>query len=98
MEKLFTYGTLQIPEIQQRVFGRIVGLKSDTLDGFFKTDITLHDGTFFIIVEQPGSQVEGQVIEVTPEELGLIDRYETDAYRRIRVTLNSGDSAWVYCE
>ncbi len=98
MEKLFTYGTLQIPDIQQRVFGRVVSGTADTLDGWFKTDITLHDGTFPIIVAQSGSQVEGQVIEVTPEELVLIDRYETSAYRRVQVTLQSGASAWVYCE
>lgn len=97
MEKLFTYGTLQLPEIQQRVFGRVVSLTPDILDGYFKTDITMEDGTFFIIVERAGSQIEGQVIEVTPEELVLIDRYETDAYRRVQVTLQSGDTAWVYC-
>jgi len=98
MEKLFTYGTLQIPEVQQRVFHRVVSGTADTLDGWFKTDITLHDGTFPIIVEQADSHVDGQVIEVTPEELVLIDRYETEAYRRVRVTLQSGDEAWVYCE
>jgi gamma-glutamylcyclotransferase (GGCT)/AIG2-like uncharacterized protein YtfP len=98
MEKLFTYGTLQIPEVQQRVFGRVVSGTPDTLEGYFKTDITLHDGTFPIIVERAESSVDGQVIEVTPDELVLIDRYETSAYRRIQVTLKTGDSAWVYCE
>lgn len=98
MEKLFTYGTLQIPEIQQRVFGRVVNSTPDTLEGYYKTQITLHDGIFPIIVERTESSVNGQVIEVTPEELVLIDRYETSAYQRIRVILKSGDSAWVYCE
>lgn len=97
MEKLFTYGTLQIPAIQQRVLGRVVTGAQATLTGYLKTQITLDDGTFPIIVEQQGSSVEGMVIEVTPHELALIDRYETDAYRRVQVTLNSGDEAWVYC-
>jgi gamma-glutamylcyclotransferase (GGCT)/AIG2-like uncharacterized protein YtfP len=98
VEKLFTYGTLQIAEVQQRVFGRVVSGTPDTLQGYYKSQITLHDGTFPIIVERADSEVEGQVIEVTQDELALIDRYETSAYQRIRVMLTSGASAWVYCE
>ncbi len=98
MEKLFVYGTLQIGLVQERVFGRRVSGTPDQLDGYSKSQIKLGDGTFFIIVEQEGDSVSGLVIEVTPEELTRIDRYETKAYRRVRVALQSGESAWVYCQ
>jgi gamma-glutamylcyclotransferase (GGCT)/AIG2-like uncharacterized protein YtfP len=98
MEKLFTYGTLQDPAVQTRVFGRIVQAEPDTIEGFYKSQITTWEGTFPIIKLDPSSFVDGLVIEVTPEELALIDRYEGTEYRRISVTLKSGLVAWVYSE
>lgn len=44
----------------------------------------------------PGSLVKGFVIAVTGEELRRLDDYETAAYRRSEVTLESGRRAWVY--
>lgn len=96
MERLFTYGTLQYPEIQQAVLGRMVQGKPDVLVGYRKTQINLGGNHYPIIVEDVNSLVEGQLIEVTPRELTLIDRYETDAYHRISVKLRSGLQAWVY--
>ncbi len=96
MEKLFTYGTLQDPAVQMAVFHRVVKGISDTLDGYFKTEIKIGFGVYPIIFPEPNSHVEGQYIEVTPEELALIDRYEGAEYRRITVTLRSGVAAWVY--
>lgn len=98
MEKLFTYGTLQDPAVQMVVFHRVVKGTPDILDGYFKSEIKIGFGLYPIIVPQPDKQVEGQVIEVTPEELALIDRYEGAEYRRIRVTLRSGIVTWVYSE
>jgi len=98
MEKLFVYGTLKDPVVQKTVFGRIVEGIPDSLDGYRKTEIAMSDGVFPIIIRESGSAVDGLILEVTREELALIDRYETDAYRRVRVTLKSGQEAWVYCE
>jgi len=98
MEQLFVYGTLRDPSIQQLVFGRAIPMQPDVLPGFKKTEIALTNGVFPIIVETSGSSVEGFVLKVTPEELARGDRYETSAYRRIRVTLKSGIEAWVYCQ
>jgi gamma-glutamylcyclotransferase (GGCT)/AIG2-like uncharacterized protein YtfP len=96
MEYLFVYGTLQDPQVQQRIIGRIVTGTPDTLDGFFKSRIAMSDGIFPLVIPQHGSSVEGMVLEVTAAELARMDIYETSAYRRIRVRLRSGQETWVY--
>lgn len=95
-EYLFVYGTLQFPEVQEYVFGRVVSSTPDVLDDFARENITLGTETYFIIAAQSGGVVEGCLLEITPEELARGDRYETSAYRRFRVTLRSGIEAWVY--
>ena len=45
----------------------------------------------------PEDSVFGTVFEITEQELAAADIYEEVAeYRRISVTLRSGDQAWVY--
>jgi gamma-glutamylcyclotransferase (GGCT)/AIG2-like uncharacterized protein YtfP len=96
MEYLFVYGTLQVPKVQESVFGRLVTGTPDILDGFARSTIGFGELTYFIVVEQASASVEGLMLEITPEELISADRYETDAYRRFRVTLRSGKEVWVY--
>ncbi len=98
MERLFVYGTLGNPAVQQRVMGREITGTPDTLDGWFKAQITLGDGTFPIIIPNAGTSVDGLVLELSDEELLRTDIYETSAYRRRRVALRSGVEAWVYTE
>lgn len=98
MERLFVYGSLRDPEVQQRVFGRVVPGTPDVLDGYERRWLHLSDGVFPILVPAPGGSVEGRVLDVTPGELALMDAYESDDYRRIRVTLRSGAETWVYAE
>jgi gamma-glutamylcyclotransferase (GGCT)/AIG2-like uncharacterized protein YtfP len=95
-EHLFVYGTLMEPDVQKRVFGRTALGKPDTLTGYKKCSIRLGSSVYPIIKSEAGSAVEGIVIEVTLAELKLIDRYETDVYRRKKVMLASGRWAWVY--
>lgn len=40
--------------------------------------------------------VEGTVFDITEEELKRADSYEVSEYKRIKVKLSSGVSAWVY--
>lgn len=98
MEKLFIYGTLGDPSIQQRVFGRTIRGQAAVLEGFYKDSITLDGATYPFIKPDPTGTVAGFVLEVTTEELERADVYETDAYRRLLVTLRDGQQAWVYCE
>jgi gamma-glutamylcyclotransferase (GGCT)/AIG2-like uncharacterized protein YtfP len=95
-ELLFVYGTLMNPLVQQRVFGRTAPGEADRLTGYRKDLIHLGSGVFPIIRPKGDGVVEGMIIQVTPEELKLIDRYEGLAYRRVRVGLVSGREAWVY--
>jgi len=44
----------------------------------------------------PTDQVLGTVFELTEEELRQADDYEVDDYQRIRATLKSGCSCWIY--
>jgi gamma-glutamylcyclotransferase (GGCT)/AIG2-like uncharacterized protein YtfP len=96
-EFLFVYGTLMEPPVQQRVFGRVAPGQPDKLVGYRKDQIRLGYDIFYPIIRpEADSSVEGLVIQITPVELRLIDRYEGSAYQRKRVTLVSGRRAWAY--
>ena len=98
-ESLFVYGTLMDPVVQNRVFGRVAPGKRDTLPDYRKDRIRLGYGLVYPIIRpEIGSAVEGLVFYVTPGELALIDAYEGIVYRRKKVTLMSGQQAWVYQE
>lgn len=95
-EYLFAYGTLSSPTIQMEVLGRTTELFPDSLNGYRKSEIIIEDKHYPLIVPDSTHQVEGFLFEVTKDELKLIDAYETDAYKRQKVNLKSGKSAWVY--
>lgn len=97
-ERLFVYGSLQDPAVQKRIIGRTIEGTPDSLAGYTRKWIQFPEGEFPMIFPEAGSVVEGHVLDVTPEEIPLLDRYETTAYRRIRVTLQSGLETWVYME
>lgn len=96
MERLFVYGTLTIPTVQQVVLGRKVTGTPDALLGFRKSEIRLGQHQYPIAVPEANSRLDGLMLELTLEELARADAYETDAYQRIRVTLASGAEAWMY--
>ncbi len=96
MEKLFVYGFLKNPKLQKEVIGRVVKGKSDVLDGYKKSTIIIEGEEYPIIIPSPSDFVKGFVIPITGKELTVIDKYETAAYIRVRVTLKSGTPVWVY--
>lgn len=107
MENLFSYGTLQLVQVQLELFGRKVELMPDALVGFKKEKITIKDETVVglsgeeehVIISYSGNNsdvIEGAVLSVTQDELERADDYETDDYKRISVTLRSGKYSWVY--
>ncbi|MGX1931339.1 gamma-glutamylcyclotransferase family protein [Flagellimonas sp. 2504JD4-2] len=99
MEYLFTYGTLQDIQVQQYIFQRKLKGQPDSLRGFKRMDNAVY-GRYPLVVRtnNPQNTVEGQVYEVSMEELSKADIYETSAYSRIKLTLESGIEAWVYLE
>ena len=98
MQKLFIYGTLRDPLVQQAVLGRTTPGTPAVIGSYGRFEIVLETGIYPIIRPQAGAEVHGLLIEVTAEELSILDVYETDAYQRIRVILRSGVEAWVYAQ
>jgi gamma-glutamylcyclotransferase (GGCT)/AIG2-like uncharacterized protein YtfP len=107
MPLLFTYGTLQLPQVQTELFGRLLNGYPDILSGYKQEQLILEDPTVLrlsqsethLILEHTGNpkdQVSGMTYELTAEELQRADTYETDDYRRELVTFLSGKDAWVY--
>lgn len=106
-ELLFSYGSLQLEAVQIATFGRVLEGAPDALPGYRLDKIPIHDpevlrlsGTVHHLIVRPAAQaapsVPGVVFRITPAELARADAYETDDYDRVRVTLASGTSAWVY--
>ena len=96
MENLFVYGTLRDFGVQKEVIGRaVIGFK-DGLKGYRESEIEIEGEKYPVLIPDKTNTIEGLVLSVSPRELRLIDEYETEAYRRIKVALKSGIETWVY--
>lgn len=107
LEKLFSYGTLRYASVQRATFGRTLSGAGDVLTHYRVETITIHDPHVRELSKESehpilrkstnaSDQVSGMVFEVALEELALADSYEVNAYKRARVTLQSGTEAWAY--
>jgi hypothetical protein len=112
MPLLFSYGTLQLEEVQRATFGRVLHGHRDELPGFepslVEILVEIEDARQAAAVGRThhanvtfngraDSRVPGTVFEVTDAELAAADEYERPAsYERAAVTLASGKEAWVY--
>ncbi|WP_136246689.1 gamma-glutamylcyclotransferase family protein [Halomonas borealis] len=87
---LFVYGTLTHAPIRWLVYGRAGAPTEGTLEGFQRDGLDLGRCS--------DCRVEGLRLSVSAEELARLDRYERLGvrYRRVRVPLTDGQSAWVY--
>lgn len=104
---LFSYGTLRQPNVQLATFGRLLEGRPDRLAGFALSSVTIMDPdvvatsgieihTIARATGDPADLIPGLVLSITPAELEAADGYETDAYTRIEVQLESGVEAFVY--
>lgn len=104
---LFSYGTLQLEEVQLASFGRKLDGQADALPGYRQTMLEITDSAvlatsgekFHPIVTpsgDPADAVPGQVFRISAAELAAADAYEVADYQRVEVTLRSGIRAWVY--
>lgn len=109
MEYLFTYGTLQLEEVQLETFGRKLVGQPDALARYRLVQIRILDEDFVAKsgtanhrnLEYTGNasdRVEGIVFEVTTSELHQSDAYEPEGYGRIWVQLVSGVRSWLYID
>ena len=107
MVALFSYGTLQQRGVQLANYGRELIGRADALIGYRLDTIIIADPhvvelsgksvhTIARVSANPDNRVVGTVFELTDDELEATDTYETSAYARIEVVLESGRSAWAY--
>jgi len=107
IEKLFSYGTLQYEAVQLTNFGRKLAGTIDTLSKFELSELKITDADVIassgedihpivIYTGDDTDKVEGMVFDVNSEELKQADNYEVSDYKRIKVKLDSGVSAWAY--
>ncbi|MBA54710.1 MAG: hypothetical protein CMK89_09665 [Pseudomonadales bacterium] len=100
---LFAYGTLQLPEVMERLLGRTVQGTPAVLEDF-RSGLVAR-ANFPGIVPQVGETVIGtRLTGFTQDDLRALDRYEGELYRRIRVSVRLEGSpphlikpSWVYC-
>lgn len=106
-EHLFSYGTLQDEKVQKELFGRLIDGSKDKVGGYKLSTIEIRDESVLetsnqkvhLIAVPSGDkddEIEGTVLAISKEELQVADDYETDDYKRVLVTLESGKSAWMY--
>ena len=92
---LFSYGTLQDPDVQLDTFGRLLAVEDDALPGYTVDYAEIEDPrvvdlsglSVHPIVRPTGNaldKVTGKVLWVTEDELDAADEYEVELYRRDR--------------
>ena len=104
---LFSYGTLQLPEVQLANYGRLLEGRPDALPGYALVPLPISDP---VVVQlsglavhtiarrtgNPADLLPGVVFALSTAELEATDRYEVDAYAQVEATLASGTRAFVY--
>lgn len=109
MQRLFSYGTLQLGSVQQANFGRLLKGAPDTLIGYVLDKLEITDEEviaesgerFHWIAVKTGKaedRVPGVIFEITAEELAAADIYEAEDYARIEESFESGAKAWIYVQ
>ncbi|MDD3742195.1 MAG: YggS family pyridoxal phosphate-dependent enzyme [Lentimicrobiaceae bacterium] len=104
---LFSYGILQLKEVQIEVFGRILQGEKDKLPNYkldklkiSDTEVLKKSGREFhpvaIKTNSPNDIVEGFIFEIQTPELYVADKLKGSDYKRVLATLSSGKQAWVY--
>ena len=104
---LFSYGTLQLREVQLATYGRELVGEPDALVGYRLEDLVI-DSAHIIglsgkaihpLARRTGDRadrVDGVVFLLTDAELEATDDYEVEPYRRVEAVLESGRTTWAY--
>lgn len=104
---LFSYGTLQQPEVQLATYGRIIVAEPDALLGYELQPLLIEDphvlalsGKSVHMIARPAgtatARIAGSVLLLTEAELDASDAYEVQSYKRVEAKLESGRTAFVY--
>ncbi|MBZ4033311.1 gamma-glutamylcyclotransferase [Flavobacterium sp. 17A] len=104
MEKLFSYGTLRSKEIQRQIFNKILIGTADQVMGYklkslkIEEEFGMADYVVAVASENSTDTIHGVVFTISNADLAKVDLFESNAYRRVQVTLHSGETAWIYIE
>lgn len=104
---LFSYGTLQLKNVQLKNYGRLLNGKTDSLKKFkieklkiTNPEVIKTSGKEFhpiaIKTNNPKDLIEGSIFEITEAELYKTDLYEVNDYERTLEMFSSGQKAWIY--
>lgn len=104
---LFSYGTLQHPDVQMATFGRNLEGKADTLAGYALAPLAISDEyvvqtsglavhTAAHYTGNPADVLSGTTYALTDAELRSADEYEVADMVRAEVTLGCGARSFVY--
>lgn len=97
--KIFCYGTLQEPHVQTELIGRTCTGPLTSIEGYIvlRDYIDPADGIMYPrIIEHPAGAVYGRVYEFTPEEVQILNEYETEMYKLENVTTKDGQQVKIY--
>jgi gamma-glutamylcyclotransferase (GGCT)/AIG2-like uncharacterized protein YtfP len=104
MEQLFSYGTLRSKEIQMRLFKKLLTGTPDQLLGHKLKSLQIEEefgmADYVVVVpsQDPLDTIHGIVFNISSVDLAKVDVFESNSYKRVRVTLKSGVDAWIYME
>ncbi len=101
-EKLFSYGSLQLTNIQLLVFGKVLAGKIDSIIGYKQSIIKIKEESnensypILLYTGVDSDIINGKVFHLSFDDMQKADDYETDIYKRVKTSLVSGGFAWVY--
>ena len=88
IDRLFVYGTLEIPEVLRAVTGRDFPAHPAVLADYRRA--LLRGEVFSAIVHTPGGSTPGTLYsKVDPDTFLRLDRFEGDPFQRIEVTVQT---------
>ncbi|UCF93685.1 MAG: gamma-glutamylcyclotransferase [Desulfobacterales bacterium] len=98
-DRLFCYGTLQVPEVIHTVTGRTYDGLAAQLPGFAIKK--LRDAQYPAVIDSPDDETAGILYTgLSEEDLALLDLFEGELYQRklLKVSTPDGQTckAWVY--
>jgi gamma-glutamylcyclotransferase (GGCT)/AIG2-like uncharacterized protein YtfP len=105
--RLFSYGTLQQPEVQLASYGRLIDAEPDALLGYELQPLLIENPRVVALsgkavhmiarrTADETARITGALLLLTETELQASDAYEDRSYTRVEVTLESGRTAFVY--
>ena len=93
---VFVYGTLKDNLTRTMVLGRQIPPKKAKVTGYGIESIIIEGITYPAAMPKDDSELDGFVIDLTPDEIKILDEWETIQYERVIVSLEDKTEAWMY--